>query len=118
MTEEKKPSDSQPETQQTPASAEQIKAKASDVGKKLGGFFGRLSEKAKCIDVKGLAEKAKNDVKGLAEKAKSIDVKGLAEKAKNDVKGLAEKAKNANAKEDAGKDGQKAATDTADKPEV
>ena len=60
------------EKTETPAAENQtddMAAKAQDVGKKLSGFFGGIAEKAKNLDMKELAEKAKQKVSEAKDKA-------------------------------------------------
>lgn len=60
------------EKTKTPAAENQtddMAAKAQDVGKKLSGFFGGIAEKAKNLDMKELAEKAKQKVSEAKDKA-------------------------------------------------
>ena len=54
---------------ETEQKAEQAKEAAAEMGKKLTGFLGGLAEKAKNIDVKELAEKAKSKVGEVQAKA-------------------------------------------------
>ena len=51
---------------------EQAKEAAAEVGKKIGGFLGNLAEKAKNIDVKDLAEKAKSKVGEVQARANEL----------------------------------------------
>lgn len=51
---------------------DEVAAKAQEVGKKLSGFLGGIAEKAKNIDMKELAEKAKQKVSEAKDKANEL----------------------------------------------
>ncbi|CCZ23048.1 unknown [Acetobacter sp. CAG:977] len=53
---------------------DEVAAKAQEVSKKLSGFLGGIAEKAKNIDMKDLAEKAKQKVSEAKDKANELSV--------------------------------------------